>query len=688
MAETKPDPVNHEVLMREGKPLYTRAELRFVKESFDEKTNEIDVSFGVGSRVLRYDWWKDEYYWEELEISERALRLDRWLKRGGPFFEDHRALEVQKTIGRILPNTARVENGELLVRVRLSTAKRHEDTVNDIRTGILEETSLGYIVYEWEVQKGAGDRGLDVWIARDLEPREGSLVGLGADPTSGVRADGAVMTIPTTIATRNQGIPPAGDQQTPQEGEMEGRNDEGQKTAPATDPVKTPAVDGQARQVADEQARAEALAEGARQESARQADIREAAKALKIDETRIAEFLNDPTKDINSVRVALIKMHAEDDVKNVGGIRGAFQMGEGETDKRFDAMVNGLAHRAAGCVALTDAGREFANMRMVDLAAELLRSAGVDVKGLSASRIFDLAMQSHTRMMGTSDFTLLLSNVAEKNFHAGYSTEELDFDAFALRRPSIPNFKTVSELQLSGATKPIVTPEGGELKYGKVTEGGETWNLVNMLMGMQITRRALIDDDLDALGDLQVRQGAAFKSTMLDMFWAMFTDGRNLADGNPLFRSGINYTATSGGKPDKTQIAKGRKLLRSMLDLDGVTPMNQIPNFIIAPSILETDVEDLFATFNATTAAGTMPRVISSMTPIIQPRLDTNSVDAWYLLDSKKSPAFVTGYLQGQTTPRITARDGWEVEGVEIKGSFDFGCGIRTFRSVYKNAGK
>jgi hypothetical protein len=168
----------------------------------------------------------------------------------------------------------------------------------------------------------------------------------------------------------------------------------------------------------------------------------------------------------------------------------------------------------------------------------------------------------------------------------------------------------------------------------------------------------------------------------------MLTDGRNLADGSPLFISATNYTATSGGVPGKTQIAKGRKMLRLIKDLDGNTPMMQVPNHIIGPANLETDIEDLFATFSAITAGSTVPRVISSMNAIIEARLDTADPDAWYLNDSRKDPAFVHGYLQGVKTPRTVAVDNPKIQGVEIMSSFDFGCGIRSRRSIYKNAGK
>lgn len=684
-----PPPKPTETLMRFGKPLMARQDL--VVGGYDEASDTFPVSFGTGELVLRYDWYEDKYYWERLIISTETLRLKRWLKNGAPFFMDHRSREVQATVGRMPAESIKIENGELVARVRPSQDERHAGIIANMKAGILRETSLGYVVWEWRVLKGQGEYGLDIWEAVDLEPTEGSLVGIGADANAGVRSDGLVLDpsiFQRTAAEQessadNKSNNRRNDTMTPEEEARIKAENERQAAANAA-----------AEKVAKERAEQEhqaVLAEGAKLENARQDEIRSAARDLNLPETdtKVAEFLRDTAKTPDEARREFIRMHADADRKAHGDTHTGIQMGADGSDKRFAAMSTGLAVRAGGRAQLDDAARPFANYSFADFAREICELTGINCRNMSPIDRIQAAMQSHSRSMSTSDFALLLQDASMKNFMAGYSVEALNFEGISVVRPNIPNFKTVHELKLSGAKAAAkVTPEGAEIEYTTLSDGDETWNLVNLTNGLAITRKTLVNDDMNALGDVQSRLGASFKSAMLDLFWAMFTDGRNLSDSLPLFRSTVNYTASSGGKPGKEQIAKGRKMLRLIKDLDGKTPMQQVPNKIIGPAALETEIEDLFAAFNATTAAGTMPRVISSMEAIIESRLDTADPDAWYLQDTRKDPAFVHGYLQGQMMPTIQATDNMEIQGVKILASHDFGCGIRSFRSIYKNAGK
>lgn len=677
-----------EVLMRFGKPLMARQDL--LVGGYDEASDTFPVSFGTGELVLRYDWYEDKYYWERLIISPESLRLKRWLKNGAPFFIDHRSREVQATVGRMPADSIKVENGELIARVRPSKDEKHAGIVANMKAGILRETSLGYIVWEWRVLKGQGEYGLDIWEAIDLEPTEGSLVGIGADPNAGVRSDGLVLD-PSLVRTTAEQESSADNQSNNRRNDTMNLEEEARIKAENERQAAEKAAAEKAAKERAEQERQAAVAEGAKLENARQDEIRSAARDLGLPETdqKVAEYLRDTTKTPDEARREFIRMHADADRKTHGDTRTGIQMGADGNDKRFAAMSTGLAVRAGGRAQLDDAARPFANYNFADFAREICEMSGINYRNMTPIERIQAAQQSHIRSMSTSDLALLLQDASMKNFMAGYSVEVLNFEGISAVRPNIPNFKTVHEIKLSGAAAAArVTPQGGEVQYTTLNDGDETWNLINLTNGLAITRQTLVNDDMNALGDVQSRLGASFKSAMLDLFWAMFTDGRNLNDGSPLFRSGTNYTATSGGKPGKDQIAKGRKMLRLIKDLDGKTPMQQIPDYIIGPAALETEIEDLFAAFNATTAAGTMPRVISSLKSIIEPRLDAVDVDAWYLQDTRKDPAFVHGFLQGQTMPTIQATDNWEIQGVKILSSHDFGCGIRSFRSIYKNAGK
>jgi hypothetical protein len=71
---------------------------------------------------------------------------------------------------------------------------------------------------------------------------------------------------------------------------------------------------------------------------------------------------------------------------------------------------------------------------------------------------------------------------------------------------------------------------------------------------------------------------------------------------------------------------------------------------------------------------------------VVEPRLAGTT--AWYLV---ADPAEVDGleyaYLDGAPGPQVESRNGFEVDGVEIKVRMDFGAGFVDWRGWYRNAG-
>ena len=83
-----------------------------------------------------------------------------------------------------------------------------------------------------------------------------------------------------------------------------------------------------------------------------------------------------------------------------------------------------------------------------------------------------------------------------------------------------------------------------------------------------------------------------------------------------------------------------------------------------------------------------VPQSIRTLSPISEPRLDNASATAWYLA---ANPAQIDtieyAYLEGQQGAYIETRNGFDVDGVEIKCRLDFGAKAIDWRGLYKNAG-
>jgi hypothetical protein len=97
-----------------------------------------------------------------------------------------------------------------------------------------------------------------------------------------------------------------------------------------------------------------------------------------------------------------------------------------------------------------------------------------------------------------------------------------------------------------------------------------------------------------------------------------------------------------------------------------------------------------------------VPAFVRAMVPIVEPRLDAvASVGAtnWYTaadpssidtIKSQQTGAQGLGgneycYLEGQEGVNIEARQGFEVDGVEVKARLDFAAAAIDFRGLQKN---
>ena len=80
-----------------------------VAASYNEENRTVDFIASTGARGFRRSYWSDDYY-EELEVSERAIRMDR-LNNGAPFLNTHGRSDVSNVLGSI--QRSWIENGAL-----------------------------------------------------------------------------------------------------------------------------------------------------------------------------------------------------------------------------------------------------------------------------------------------------------------------------------------------------------------------------------------------------------------------------------------------------------------------------------------------------------------------------------------------------------------------------------------------
>ena len=162
-----------------------------------------------------------------------------------------------------------------------------------------------------------------------------------------------------------------------------------------------------------------------------------------------------------------------------------------------------------------------------------------------------------------------------------------------------------------------------------------------------------------------------------------------MGDGVALFHATHKNLASAGTALTTASIGDGRAAMAKQFGLDKKTVLNIRPSFLIVPVSMELSAEQLIAqNLVPAKAADVVPQSIRSLAVIAEPRLDTVSTSGWYLAASPNQIDTIEyAYLEGQQGAYIETRNGFDVDGVEIKCRLDFGAKAIDWRGLYKNAG-
>lgn len=166
-------------------PLTVRAAL--APTSINESARTIEVVFSTGARVLR-DAWDLGRYWEELEVSARALNLDR-LNAGAPVLAIHNQFDLDAVIGVV--ERAWIAGNEARALLRFAEDEESEKVWQKVRAGILRQVSAGYQRRKMEKVEEVVD-GVPVYRVTLWEPAEISITPIAADAGAVTRAQGDV----------------------------------------------------------------------------------------------------------------------------------------------------------------------------------------------------------------------------------------------------------------------------------------------------------------------------------------------------------------------------------------------------------------------------------------------------------------------------------------------------------------
>ncbi|MEP2843265.1 MAG: Mu-like prophage major head subunit gpT family protein, partial [Alphaproteobacteria bacterium] len=197
-------------------------------------------------------------------------------------------------------------------------------------------------------------------------------------------------------------------------------------------------------------------------------------------------------------------------------------------------------------------------------------------------------------------------------------------------------------------------------------------------------RKALINDDLGAFRDWGQTAGRMAAETEANLMLNLLLSNPAMnEDGKALFHADHGNLAT-GAALEVAALDAARKAMRGMTALDGKTPINATPKFLVVGPELETTAEKVLASIYAATTDTANP-FAGRLTLLVEPRIADSSF--YVFADPGVLPVLEYSYLSSAQGPQMASREGWDVLGMEFRVVLDFGCGAIDWRGAYQNPG-
>jgi len=281
----------------------------------------------------------------------------------------------------------------------------------------------------------------------------------------------------------------------------------------------------------------------------------------------------------------------------------------------------------------------------------------------------------------TRDIANVLSNLANKFILEGYGTVEETWRAVAGIR-SVVDFKVNTGSRLIMTNLLQAMGPGGEISHGELSDDTRTVQADTKALMLGITRKDIINDDLNALSDLPRRLGYAAARTFNTDFWAALTAAVAASF------TGAHANTTTGALTMAT-LTVAERLFMGLSDADG-NPIGTEATTLLTGLTAATPARELNVSTNLN-AGGSARNVQSNIfagkfTPAITRYLATAP---WYLVSSPLAmPLMQAAFLNGRQEPFVETSDAdFNTLGIQLRCYFDYGVAMGEWRAGVRSTG-
>jgi hypothetical protein len=662
---------------------------RGVIQGSDPEKRTIELVWTVGAPVLRSNFWGDEWWNEVLSLDPAHVRMKRLEMGTAPFLAVHEMRKLSDQIGVV--ERAWIDQEKKEGRAIVRFPKAEDDPEADkifrkILDGIYRNISVGYFPYKFDRQPMAEGESHPTYLAVDWEPFELSLVPVGADPDAVTgRSQPTAARRPCEVINKISADGVIKEDRSMPENEQQNQTPK----TPVADPA--PAVDVKKEREL-----------GTKEERQRVLDIQAAVRTAKLPEEFAADLIKEGV-DIAEARKRIIEKWAKDpaaggDTRNHVTIESGATAGEKFREGASQALIvrSGLGAMVEKHTGKRQEAGEFRGLSMLDLARRSLESAGVSTKGMDKRTIVGLAFTHRDigGMNGTSDFPVLLENTMHKILLAAYGLTPDTWSRFC-RTGSVSDFRAHPRYRKGSFGALDSKNEHGEFKNKQIPDG-EKNSLTATSKGniIALTREAIINDDMGVFSDLTADLGRAAKLTVeVDVFALLALNsglGPVMADTKTLFHADHGNIGT-GAALSAASIDADRVLMASQQDVSGNDYLDLRPEILLLPVGLGGQARVINQSqYDPDTVANKSQMKPNLVAGLYKDIVDTPRISGTrrYSFASKDiAPVIEVAFLEGVQEPFLEAKDGWRMDGVEMKVRLDYAVGAVDYRGATTNAG-